>query len=351
MPLPLVLSLDLTASLPDNLIENESHVLNASTGRIFALNYGGFYSTTVIVVRQSDSKTLVPGVDFLTLAPNDAITKITGMESMSIIAITDEANYADTYHVTYQAVGGDYSTNVDTVRDIIDTIDTATAVLEWGMILNKPAQFNAAPHLIDFRTELYGWEGLIASIQDLVSKVGDLSPAQIQAVLNTINSGLTQYKSSVNNQLASMQLQINAMLQAIPNVSGFIAGQAADVVDVRAKNGTNKFLRASNVADLEAIASIATTLASGETLTTTQRPLVLAVTNMAVDEGAAGVNVPSAVIPYIVSTQWAGNSVDNLNNMQYCIQTARSLVLHQGKQVTLQRTRKPLTAWQRVEFN
>ena len=344
MPQPLVLDFDKSGISPNNLIENEVHVINETTGRMFALNYGGFYSQSVLIYKDGSATPLVPVIDYLCVAPNDAITQLTGLESMSVIVLTEEdpEEYEAEYTVTYQAVGAEYSTNVSAVRDVIQAIQDSVAQIHWGSILDKPEQFNTAPHLIDFRTQMYGFEGLIQSIQQVVEKLSVINEPQVAALMTVMQSGLEGYKTSVNAQLTLMQQQINVLADSIPNTSSFITGTPASPQQVINGTATNAFIRCSNMADIKNAVNSARVITDIANLNALTDVFMTGSFNLSAHGDSS---VPNVTLPYLFITR----SSSIVNNEPRYIQQAFCLdPNYPGMQLTRLRN---LSSWSRADIH
>jgi hypothetical protein len=356
MPDMIVLPQDLTGTAVSNRIVDEEQTLDVSTGRCFALNYGGFYSASLII-RRADNTLLYPGVDYIVVAPYDDITRQTGKEAACAIVIKPVI-FAGTYTITYQAIGGQYGTNIDALRQVLADFAEEASAVHWNSIIDKPVGFDAAPHLIDFRSEVVGFEGLIESIYSIEKAMSSSSAGEIGGVLSAINTQLNAVVASFTNSINQLATQISTLSGQIPNVSGLLAGTGATDAEVWDGTSASAFYRASNASivnrkmhtgDLIPTASVAT-------LNTTLSPVVAGEFNLRTSGGDA--SVPNESIHYVIETHWYGPSATpGDQNTRPSFQIARGVTNGSFLPVVLFRARSPigmpgvspLTLWKRID--
>lgn len=185
--------LDLTGQSPTNLVVGETHTVSVSSQPAFVLNYGPFYTQGLIVTRTDTGQVLIPGQVGSTNGQYVAtqlfvdMTMRTGLEICSVIVLTDETLPSNlTVSVTAQMLGGEYSTAVDAIQQLINALDLANKPVLWADILGKPVLFPPAPHLHDLG-DIYGFEYIVASLERIVQAIYVGDDAQLQAVYAYIN--------------------------------------------------------------------------------------------------------------------------------------------------------------------
>lgn len=305
---PLVLDYDPTGSSPANRISGELHLLSTSTGRAVALNYGGFYTNSLVIRDPVTNTLLTPLVDYVVAGPYDNITAQTGLEAACVISIT-RADWKKEWEFSYSAVGGDYSTNVEAVRDVIAVNQTELNAVRWGDVINKPVGFETGVHLIDVRHELFGWEGLIRAVDRVADRMAALSPAEASIILSSLHTSMSALGQSLNASISNLQQQINGI--NVPDVSGFLSGSFATLSDLNAATETNKALAAVNVPALVKRTHMARAVSetNASYLDNMPHPCVTGTFNLR--HGNADASVPNVSLPWYVEAKY---SIVDLNN-------------------------------------
>jgi hypothetical protein len=162
------LPLDLTAAALTNKIVGEAHTVNGTVGRTIATNYGGFYTESLIVRNADTLVVLQPGLHYVAIHLNKQGSLASGKEVCGVINFLN--NYNGDVLIDYQAIGGQYSGNVDAIRQLIDSIAQDERPVTWGSILFAPDQFTPAAHLHHLK-ELFGWEGVITLLDEIRNNI------------------------------------------------------------------------------------------------------------------------------------------------------------------------------------
>lgn len=200
---PTSLPLDLTANALSNRVTAESHTVGSVEGSTFALDYGSFYTESLVIRMAATGTWLQPGNDFKALHLHKAASKASNREVCQVIHVEDHVT--GELLISAQMVGGEYSGNAATIQELIDAqnLDGRDAV--WGEILHKPEQFNPASHLHHLN-QLYGWEGAINLLEQIRIALLRGDVAVREAMYNYLNS-----------QLDDKQSQIDALQSALQN--------------------------------------------------------------------------------------------------------------------------------------
>lgn len=200
---PTSLPLDLTAAALGNRVTAESHTVGSVEGRTFALDYGSFYTESLVIRVAATGAWLRPGNDFMALHLHKAASKASNKEVCQVIHVDD--SISGELLVSAQMVGGEYSGSAATIQELIDAQDLDNRTAVWGEILHKPQQFSPANHLHHLQ-QLYGWEGAINLLEEIRIAIlrGDV-PVR-EAMYNYLNA-----------QLSDKQSQIDALHSALQN--------------------------------------------------------------------------------------------------------------------------------------
>lgn len=173
-----VLPLDLTGRAASNKVTDEVKTLLPADKRVLVLEHGPFYTKGLVVNRNDAQETLmVPGVDYQAVQLFPELTLRTGLEVCSaIIILRSSGEVGDSFKITAQMVGGDYSASAQGLQAMLDAADIDNSSVEWGQIYGRPAQYPAAHHLQDIE-DAYGFEYVVNELESIRQAVeqGDAS--------------------------------------------------------------------------------------------------------------------------------------------------------------------------------
>lgn len=146
----------------NNLVLDEQHTLSPNKVRVFAPNYGPFYSESLRVL---DKVTLQPlqahqykAVELL----KEATVK-TGKEVCAVVLILDE-NVSANVEVSYQNVGGLYMNDSSAIASMYETVIKDNRPVDWENVLNKPYEYPPSLHR-HLLHEIYGFEPVVVALE------------------------------------------------------------------------------------------------------------------------------------------------------------------------------------------
>lgn len=157
--------LDLTGVNPTNLVEDEIHRTGEQHRRAFVLNYGPFF-TESLVVKDLSGRVLVPHDDYYVLHPYERAQGLTGKEVANVIYVHNREIADPSIMVTAQYIGGEMNWSAATLQDMLDQIIFEDREVLWGDIIGVPEVFNPAPHMHDIG-DTYGWEYIGYQLEQL----------------------------------------------------------------------------------------------------------------------------------------------------------------------------------------
>lgn len=201
--------LDLTGNNPDNLVLNEPHSIPRDKSRGFAPNAGAFYTnpSKLKIVHVATNYTLQPHTDYVAVELYERASKASGQEVCAGIVITNPALDGE-FLVTYRAVGGEFSCNVDVIQRLIEQLDLDNRPVRWGDILGLPNAYNPAPHLHDI-DDLYGMEYVVESLERIRAAIvlGDYNDhEEIRQRIENLKQYLLEQDQQV---LAQLQVHLS----------------------------------------------------------------------------------------------------------------------------------------------
>lgn len=247
--------LDPTGVSPDNLIVGEQHTLVNRTVRAFAPLYGAFFTESVILRDRSNNAVLAKGTQWRATELYEFPTGRWGKEICGIILVIDPSVSNDV-EIQYQALGGEYSTNVDAIIQMFNEamLDRPVA---WPDIFGKPDAFNPAAHFHD-AGDIYGFEyvvnaierlrqavltGDVASHEDILRYI-DRQDNEIADSLSTANSALSAHTGNFSNPHQTTKSQVG-----LGSVENYPVASQAEAVTGTANDRYMTPLRTKNAID------------------------------------------------------------------------------------------------------
>lgn len=209
--------LDLTGNLPGNRITGEVHGLVTNANRAIVPNYGPFYTRNLVVRSQTTGQVLTPEVHYKAVQLFPEATLKTGQEICSVIVIVDNT-LGNQFSIDYNTIGGDYSSSVYAIQQLIDSLDIDERAVQWGQIIGRPTAFPPAPHLHDLG-DVYGFEFIVAALESVR-----------RAILTGGSEGMDEIYAYID---AGDQNLANA-------ISGFNASLSAHIADQSNPHNTTK---------------------------------------------------------------------------------------------------------------
>lgn len=161
--------LDLTGQSPDNLVANEPHTAPREQARGFGLNYGAFYTKSLRITHTATGRPLASGVDFICLELVQRAFEASGQEVCAAVQIINDQLDGE-FLVTYQAVGGEFSTNVEVINALLAALALDNRPVKWGDLIGLPTAFPPEDH---YHTpdDLYGFEYLVEALERVRSAI------------------------------------------------------------------------------------------------------------------------------------------------------------------------------------
>lgn len=205
--------LDRTGRNPNNLIVGEPHTLPSGINRPVVTNYGAFFTESLVVRDAATGDILAPHHQYKATQLYQDATTYTGKEVCSVIIVTD-TTVSSEVEVDYQVIGGEYTTSVRAVRELVHDLDLDNRPVAWGDILGKPKGYPPGPHLHD-AGDLYGMEYLVEAIE------------RIRQAILVGNEGTLQ---ELHQMFQVLDQELRAKLLPPATVEEALAGERNDVV-------------------------------------------------------------------------------------------------------------------------
>jgi hypothetical protein len=164
--LPVSLPFDPGGRARSNLIEDEIQVIGPRAIRAFPLNYGLYFSDSLIVIDDATGMALTPGVQYYPMQMDIAASMRCGSEIDEVVLITD-LTVSETVRVTYQALGGVNNVSLGALQIAIDNLHINDGPVSWSDVTAKPAAWPPTPHHPHIPEDIYGTEYIVVALQRL----------------------------------------------------------------------------------------------------------------------------------------------------------------------------------------
>lgn len=181
------LDLDLTGQNPDNKIKAEPHTIGDSEYRGIVPRKGLFYEASLVIM--DGGKTLVRNVDYLCYPLHQELSVRTGRGVFGgIVVLNDKVGKNVT--ITYQAVGGPYAVDNDSLYKVYDAVINDTRPVHWNNVTNKPAEFppSSHEHPLD---DIIGWEPINHQLERIAQVI---AMNQVEAFKTSVLGLITGFK-------------------------------------------------------------------------------------------------------------------------------------------------------------
>lgn len=184
---PIRYPLDKTGIRPENLVVGEPHELPNRLVRAIAPAYGAYFAESIIVRDLASGQQLTKGLHYKTAELLPFPTGAYGKEICGIILITDPS-VSNNVEITYQALGGEYSTNSDAIVQLITNLQLDNRPVSFKDLTDLPSEgFTPAFHYHDIG-DVYGFEYIVHAIERLRSAILIGDSASHQEIYDYIDS-------------------------------------------------------------------------------------------------------------------------------------------------------------------
>ncbi|MDH2154243.1 tail fiber domain-containing protein [Stenotrophomonas sp. GD03657] len=249
--LPIKYPLDLSGVSPLNRVAGEPHVLGTSNRRSVIPSYGPFYTRGLVVRNKVTGQVLEKVTQYKAIQMMPKPTKASGQTVCAALVIEDLT--VTEVEIDYQVVGGEYSTSIEAIENMIASLAVDNRPVKWGQIIGKPNAFVPTSHLHDVG-DIYGFEYIVASLYSIRDAilVGDQASHQelidmFTRMVGDVDAELDALRQLFNTHVADKENphDVNATQVGLGNVQNFpIATQS------EAEQGTltNRYMTPQRVA-------------------------------------------------------------------------------------------------------
>lgn len=172
--------LDLFGTSPDNKVIDEAHSIGSVKGRIFVADYGPFFGSVGLIIKDAANGRELDAVDDYNLVHYyREASNAAGQAVYSAVQIVNP-DVSTNILLTCQYVGGEFSFSTYALKQAIEALQNDNRPVAWGDLIGVPSQFVPAPHLHS-AYDLYGMKYVVESNADIAAAIrdGDLASRQL----------------------------------------------------------------------------------------------------------------------------------------------------------------------------
>lgn len=203
--------LDLTGKSPNNLVLAEPHEIGAGGVRALVPNQGPFYTEDLLVRDLRDGSILAPNRHYVAAHLYTEVVERTGLECCAVIVITDPSVSAN-ISIDYQVVGGEFSSAVYAINDLLLSLQIDERPVMWGEILWLPDAFPPTHHLHD-AGDLYGFEYIVEALERVHVAILTGDAASHDEIYRYIDIVEVQ----LDNQISILRTTVNTHMADVTN--------------------------------------------------------------------------------------------------------------------------------------
>ena len=198
-PPVLHLPFDPTGEAVTNKVTAELHIVAATGTRAFVPSRGSYFTRGMVLRNQATGLDLTPDVDYRPVHMNIDASLRVSEEVNSVVLILPTCN-ATQVEMDYQAIGGEYSTSVSAIEQLLESLDLDNRTIHWGDIINPPEYFPPTSHPHDVG-DLYGFEYVVAALLQISRAIllGD------QAAFDELRQYVDMQDTALRNLFISLE--------------------------------------------------------------------------------------------------------------------------------------------------
>ena len=200
---------------------SEKRKLTDATSRLVTLDYGSFFAESLVIRNVATGRPLTPGKDYACVELDTLATERSGKQVCAAILI--ENQQVSDIEIDYIFVGGLHLSGLHLLKELKNIYPNGLEPhYHFDNILNKPETYKAKAHNTHVK-ELYGFDGLTRSLQEMIDGLGykdyqyiDVTFSKVLSKLNSMNveldSFITNTEESLNNAFEDFRIQDNEFI-------------------------------------------------------------------------------------------------------------------------------------------
>lgn len=221
-----LLELDLTGFAAANLVSNEAHSLTRKKNVALTTLNGPFYTSSLKIVHCVTNYELRKNIDYKILQPMETLSVLTGKQIAGVVLIHNAVVHQN-IAITYQAVGGEFSTDSASLVEYLNQLSGEEVGFSWHNILIEESESIKELEKLDkfdFHFLCYSLEKIRNAIlwsdseyheriRDYLEKILDSIEQQTKLSLDSfLDQTFGKFKSDINKALVGLSLVENLEL-------------------------------------------------------------------------------------------------------------------------------------------
>lgn len=191
--------LDTSGTALTNRIVDEFHEVDVSVNPLIAPQNGVFYVESLIVKDSKTGRVLNEPLDYKVMQTFQDVAELSGKEGAGFILLDETLILEEGVKLTYQAVGGEYSQNVELLASTLTRLQKERYLVLWDNII-KPDAFKPEHHL-HHSNDIYGMDGVVEAIHRMADMLYEYINKEIHI---TDVVGLKDALDTINNTLDAL---------------------------------------------------------------------------------------------------------------------------------------------------
>lgn len=198
--------LDPTGVNPDNFVPNEPYTLADRRVRAIVPKEGSFYGDSVAIIDSATGQPLTKGVHYVCAEYLRTPSTMYGKPVYGVVLIID-AKVSASGLISYQAVGGHYSTTTDTLKSLLEQKRDDGSDYNYYDVVGKPDAFDPVPHFHSLSDGMK-FEYMVFMLERIRNAILWKDSPALQDIYNYINALLAELE-------AKLKLKMDAFIMPI----------------------------------------------------------------------------------------------------------------------------------------
>lgn len=206
--------LDPTGVNPNNFISGEVHTLSARQIRVAVPKHGPFFSDSVVVYDGVSMQRLNRGVDYRIPTISQELSLRYGQEIAETLLIENQS-VSSTIRVSYQALGGEFQNNIDSIVQIFEAWVNDNRSVDWSSaVFGKPNTFPPAPHP-HYLADVFGFEPITFELERIVQAIGMANAEGYELLYKGLKGHTVSEEDVANGVVSDKYVSFERLLQAL----------------------------------------------------------------------------------------------------------------------------------------
>lgn len=239
--------LDPTGVSPDNFVPNEPYTLADRRVRAIVPKEGSFYGDSVALVDSATGQPLTKGIHYVCAEYLRTPSTMYGKPVYGVILVID-AKVSATGLVSYQAVGGHYSTTTDTLKSLLEQKRDDGSDYNYYDVVGKPDAFNPVPHFHSLSDGMK-FEYMVFMLERIRNAILWKDSPALQDIYNYINALLTELEAKLKLKMDAFILPILLDFKAQITKATMGLDKVENLRIATIEEGSKAALKETNISD------------------------------------------------------------------------------------------------------